>query len=376
VTNSPLFSIIINNYNYGRFLGDAIDSALAQRYPNREVIVVDDGSTDNSRQIISRYTGKVVPVLRENGGQAAALNTGLMASSGDLILFLDADDLLLPHALESVAPLFVEDSLAKVHWPLEVVDASRRPTGQITPDGDLPEGDLLPHLARHGPYTHLFSPTSGNAWSRSFLNEVFPIPEAVYQARADSYLCELAPAFGLIGVRHVPLGLYRMHGSNDHLVVGFEETISRHIRAYDFLVSILRRRFEELQLGVDPDAWQRGSWFHRLQRASEDIAAIVPPQHSFVLVDEAQWGLDDSHRPRPVPFIEGDGQYGGPPADDGIAIQELERLRATGASHVVIGWPAFWWLDHYSGLDSYLRSKYQCVLQNDRVIIFDLSDPA
>lgn len=76
----PLASIIIDNYNYGRFLADAINSALAQTYQHTEVIVVDDGSTDNSREIISQYGDRIRPVLKENGGQGSAFNAGFEAS--------------------------------------------------------------------------------------------------------------------------------------------------------------------------------------------------------------------------------------------------------------------------------------------------------
>jgi len=75
-------SIIIDNYNYGRFLGEAIDSALAQTYPHVEVIVVDDGSTDNSREVIAKYGDRIIPVLKENGGQASAFNAGLLRPRG------------------------------------------------------------------------------------------------------------------------------------------------------------------------------------------------------------------------------------------------------------------------------------------------------
>ena len=73
----PLVSIIINNYNYGNFLPIAISSALKQTYSNVEVVVVDDGSTDNSREVVAGYGDHIVPILKENGGQASAFNSGV-----------------------------------------------------------------------------------------------------------------------------------------------------------------------------------------------------------------------------------------------------------------------------------------------------------
>src|SRR5215468_5551807 len=102
-----LASIIISSYNYGRFLKEAIDSALNQTYPNTEVIVVDDGSTDNSREIIASYGDQVIPVLKPNGGQASAFNAGFLLSRGEVVCFLDADDALLPTAIERAVSVFV-----------------------------------------------------------------------------------------------------------------------------------------------------------------------------------------------------------------------------------------------------------------------------
>ncbi len=92
----PLVSILINNYNYGKFLKQAVDSCLNQTYENIEVIVVDDGSTDDSKQIINSLCDQIIPVLKQNGGQASAINAGFRVSSGDIICLLDADDLYLP----------------------------------------------------------------------------------------------------------------------------------------------------------------------------------------------------------------------------------------------------------------------------------------
>ena len=96
---TPLVSVIVNNYNYGHFLSEAIDSALAQTYTRTEVIVVDDGSTDDSSEIIAGYGDRIIPVLKENGGQASAFNAGFAKSRGDVICFLDADDYLFPQAI-------------------------------------------------------------------------------------------------------------------------------------------------------------------------------------------------------------------------------------------------------------------------------------
>src|ERR1700730_13631683 len=95
-------SIIINNYNYAEYLPSCIESAIAQTYRNTEVIVSDDGSTDNSRAIIESYGSSVIATFKLNGGQASALNAGYKMSSGDLVIFLDADDMLSPSCVSEV----------------------------------------------------------------------------------------------------------------------------------------------------------------------------------------------------------------------------------------------------------------------------------
>src|SRR5215212_9115311 len=94
-----LASVVVNNFNYERFVAGAIESALEQTYGATEVVVVDDGSTDASREVIERYDGRVVSVFKDNGGQGSAFNAGFRASRGDVVLYLDADDMLLPAAV-------------------------------------------------------------------------------------------------------------------------------------------------------------------------------------------------------------------------------------------------------------------------------------
>ena len=95
-----LVSVIVPSYNHGLYLPDAVDSVLNQTHSNVEVIVVDDGSTDNTREAAARYGDRVRYEYQSNQGTAAARNAGLRLVSGDFVVFLDADDLLLPTMME------------------------------------------------------------------------------------------------------------------------------------------------------------------------------------------------------------------------------------------------------------------------------------
>ena len=110
----------------------------------------------------------------------------------------------------------------------------------------------------------------------------------------------------------------------------------------------------------------------RLRLAREEILRLVPKADTFVLVDEEHLRGTLPHR-QALPFLERDGQYWGPPADDATAIAELERLRCQGAKSVVFVWTTFWWLDHYGEFQQHLRSHYRCLREDEFVVAFDLS---
>jgi glycosyltransferase involved in cell wall biosynthesis len=103
-------SVIIDNYNYATYLQQAVESALAQLEDGDELIVVDDGSTDGSAALMQRWAGepRVRLLLRDNGGQLAAVNTGVAAADGDLVAILDADDYFLPGHLQRARAVFEE----------------------------------------------------------------------------------------------------------------------------------------------------------------------------------------------------------------------------------------------------------------------------
>jgi len=214
-SSEPLLSIVIDNYNYGRFLEQAVESALAQSYDNVEVIVVDDGSSDNSAEIIASYGTRVVGIAKANGGQASAVNAGFAASRGDVVLVLDADDFLKPEAGASVMGCFRErPDLSKVHFRLTVVDESARSTGAVLPPRRLrlPRGDMRDTLANCR--TYVMPPMSGNAYRRSAIERQMPMPEQIYPKDADEWLSFTAPILGPIEAIDEELGCYRMHSAN------------------------------------------------------------------------------------------------------------------------------------------------------------------
>lgn len=363
-------SVIVNNFNYERYLREAIDSALAQDHPGTEVVVVDDGSTDGSATVIESYGDAVVPVLKDNGGQASAFNAGFAASGGDVVVFLDADDRLRPSAAREAVSRLAHGEAAKAHWPLALIDADGEPTAGVIPPEPLRAGDLREELVRGGPFSLVSPPTSGNAWTRDFLERVLPMPEEDYRLLADCYLLDLAPLFGSVELIDAPLTDYRVHGEN-RFWHSFDAQLWRHAELPRRHAALLQRFCRRLGIDADPERWRLDPWWEALEAAATTIARTVPAGASFVLIDDCRWGMDEFEGRRALPFPERDGHYAGPPADDLEAVRELERTLASGVPAVVVGWPAFWWLDTYPQLRAFLLSDLQPVAQDDRVAIFE-----
>ncbi|MCD8491788.1 MAG: glycosyltransferase family 2 protein [Geovibrio sp.] len=108
MSGRPFISVILNNYNYGRYLEDAVRSVLGQKFRDFELVIVDDGSEDDSRVISERLAAedsRISLVFKENGGQASAFNAGVNASRGEVLCFLDSDDMYTPDKLEETARL-------------------------------------------------------------------------------------------------------------------------------------------------------------------------------------------------------------------------------------------------------------------------------
>jgi glycosyltransferase involved in cell wall biosynthesis len=377
IATDPTMSVVITNFNYARYLPTAIDSALAQAYPAHEVIVVDDGSTDGSQHAIEAYGDRIIPILKPNGGQTSAFNAALQRADGEIVCFLDADDALEPTALDEVRLAFRDPEAVKVHWPLWVIGPDGHRTGQRKPTYTLHEGDVLPQMLRLGPDDPSWVPTSGNAWRRSFLESVFPLPQperkaGVGSASADAYLSMLAPLFGTVRRIDNPQGSYRVHGSNDHSCMDFEKRLHRDVLLFEERAAALARYCREMGISVDQSLWRESAWCHKLKRALESVDALIVPSQSFVLVDDSHWQLPQSERRRPIPFLEKDGQYVGPPRDSNQAITELERLRNQGAAFIAVAWSSFWWFTVYPQFEQHLRSTFPCLCRTSDIIVYRL----
>lgn len=211
--------IVIDNHNYGAFLAEAIESARRQTHAGVKVIVVDDGSTDDSRDVIRRHEDEIdAVVLKENGGQASALNAGMERSEGDVVIFLDADDVLHPDAAARVAAAFAaEERLSKAQYRMDVIDAAGAPTGAVKPPPHLPlpSGDLrAAELAC--PYDLVWLATSANAFRAEALRRILPIPEEDYRIGADWYLVHLTTLLGPVASLEEIGASYRIHGANSY----------------------------------------------------------------------------------------------------------------------------------------------------------------
>lgn len=126
--SSPKVSIVITCYNYAHFLDNCINSVLNQTFKSHEIILVDDGSTDNTNEIVQPYIDNYgVKYIRQiNQGQANAKNRGIFCSSGDLIAFLDADDIWESNKLEKQVPLFSNPEVGVVYSRCKHIDSEGR----------------------------------------------------------------------------------------------------------------------------------------------------------------------------------------------------------------------------------------------------------
>ncbi|MGC2400872.1 MAG: glycosyltransferase family 2 protein [Acidobacteriaceae bacterium] len=214
----PSVSVLITCFNYGAYVGQAIESALDQTYPPAEIIVSDDASQDNSCEVVDTYVsrGLGVRLLRNpHGGMAANLNAAYRNCSGDIICLLDADDTFLPEKIEAVVNAFRANPQAgfAIHRAI-LVDNQKRARGLYPLLSALPTGDCAQMTYDNCGILMGLPPTTNLALRREIADRIFPIP-VEYTGYAEQMFHRLAPLMtGLCAVDE-PLARWRLHGAND-----------------------------------------------------------------------------------------------------------------------------------------------------------------
>ena len=279
---APTFSVLINNYNYGDFVVEAVESAVRQSLPPLEIIVTDDGSTDGSREMLSqRYAGH--PLVRiaakENGGQLSAFMAGVGHSAGDIVCFLDADDVWEPRHLETLAAAYTGDAT------LDFVSTNMRYFGAREGLYDSRSDDYDSGLTAL-PTVFLGhwcgGPTSAVSLRRELALRVLDLPEPIqrdWRTFADDCLVYGASVLGAHKKYLAAVTVaYRMHGKNVSIEQRSEVLHMRHkyrvqrlldhyLRVGGFRIESLRLTKEEFKTKPRPSAEELGLYLELLRLA-------------------------------------------------------------------------------------------------------------
>ena len=222
----PLVSVVIAAYNYGRFVEEAIDSVLSQDYPadRIEVIVVDDGSTDDTPERVKKYASRIQYFRKPNGGQASAFNLGFEKAHGDIVSLLDADDYWFPDKLSTVVKEFDKNpEVGVVYHPLREYHVQ---TGVYKEFPFTPISGFVPANIKHVILYDGVMTTS--SFRRTVLQQLLPIPE-ILRNQSDGYLGNLAIFLAPVLAINRPLGIYRIHGKNLYFKAGASAE-AKHLR--------------------------------------------------------------------------------------------------------------------------------------------------
>ncbi|MEO6457025.1 MAG: glycosyltransferase [Chloroflexia bacterium] len=255
-SNAPLVSVIIPAFNSREWLAQAIDSALSQTYPNIEIVVVNDGSTDlRTREIAHRYIPRITYIERENGGVAAARNTGVAASTGELIALLDQDDVWLRHKLEvEVRAWLARPHVSLVHSSYHILDGQKPSTSAQRSRKQLLKLREREYLPLPGLLIDVPICSATTLFPRNILDEVGMFDPALNGTDDwDLWLRMAARGYTFYCVGE-PLAEYRMHASNsshniDLMVGGVMRTLDKFYALPSVPRSALR--------------WQKRAYFKR-----------------------------------------------------------------------------------------------------------------
>ncbi|MGI8502902.1 MAG: glycosyltransferase family 2 protein [Hassallia sp.] len=217
LSEKPLVSVLIANYNYARYIGETIESVLCQTYPHFEIIVCDDGSSDNSCEVIESYVQKdsrIKLIRKQNGGVASGLNAAYQESLGEIVCILDADDLWMPDKLLHVVEKFKSDSKCGfVIHNLIQIDGQGRNLKSTPMMKQLASGWMAQDVLENGGFIENLPPASALTIRREVASLIFPIDEAI-KRHVDGLIIFLALLITEVGAVPLVLNKFRLHGAN------------------------------------------------------------------------------------------------------------------------------------------------------------------
>lgn len=425
--NSPMkLSIGLPVYNGENYLDAALQSILSQTFGEFELIISDNRSTDSTEAICRSWAARDQRIRyfrnEKNIGAAPNFNRVFELSDAQYFKWIAHDDLHEPGFLEACMQVLDRDpSTVLVYSRAMTIDWEGK---RLREWGCAPELGSSCAMVRfraslRPPVDPLPLPIFGVV--RADILRKTPL-QAGYAGCDRALLAELS-LYGRFHEVAEPLFLQREHkhragpmlARNPHQAKAFWmgvrsprpdwpswQNLSGHLSAvwraplgcrdrfgcYREVLRWVRRerrglfddfmRSTECIPGLGPvlqrlyRKHRERAWQNDVRCLTRDIESLLPEDATFILVDEGNFtGMDFSRR-RPIPFLQREGRYWGPPANDDDAIRALEKMRQQGAGFMVVGWPAFWWLGYYTEWSQYIRSRFICVEENDRIIAFDL----
>lgn len=322
MTAAPRFTILCATYNQADYVEEMLSSALAQTVEDFEVVVVDDGSTDATAEVLERFLAvlpadqrdKVVVEHTENSGQTAAYEHGFSLSRGTYICLLDSDDRFHPGKLQEIDRVTREQPQAgMVMHPLAVIDPAGRPTGIVRPQAaTLSDGDVREQMRRQA--RHVAPGASGLVFRRDVMAQLFPAPTKRFTFAADAYLSFGAACLAPVAAIQEPLADYRMQPQGQYFKrmlspaglrrqVEFQDVVAGH-----FGLLAAARRNSHWARNRYASAMLDGPWSRRLEEFRHLEAAVVSDPHFGVrqkLVLSAFWAATLVAGPRAFPRLWG-----------------------------------------------------------------------
>jgi glycosyltransferase involved in cell wall biosynthesis len=248
--SAPAITVLVDTYNHERFIEEALASVLAQDFPaaDTEILVVDDGSTDRTPEIVRRFAPRVRLLRKENGGQASAFNAGIAEARGRIVAFLDGDDWWAPNKLTRISETFSADpSIGFVGQGIVMVQLDGSTQTETLREASSFQANSFEGACLFRVRGSQMG-TSRMSIRREVLDRIGPVPDAI-KIQADEYLFTLACAIAPARIIPDPLTYYRVHEANGFHLSSFDAAKVRHKwLSYIALAETIDRRLRQFQI--------------------------------------------------------------------------------------------------------------------------------